>query len=110
MFHGFLYVFQHFERVIGIELSPSAVENAKINAKLNGMFSFPRKSFSLQLADFCSFCVGITNAQFYSGKAEIVLKDLIRTLPEDREIVAVLDPPRAGVSKLFSNLFQSYSL
>ncbi|EUB64266.1 tRNA (uracil-5-)-methyltransferase A [Echinococcus granulosus] len=65
-----------FEKVIGIELIPSAVENAKMNAKLND----------------------ITNAQFYAGKAELVLKDLMRDLPEDKEIIAVLDPPRAGVN------------
>ncbi|KAL5110577.1 hypothetical protein TcWFU_006846 [Taenia crassiceps] len=65
-----------FEKVIGVELMPSAIENAKMNAKLNG----------------------ITNAHFYAGKAELLLKDLMRNLPEDKEIIAVLDPPRAGVS------------
>ncbi|VDK23561.1 unnamed protein product [Taenia asiatica] len=65
-----------FEKVIGIELMPSAIENAKMNAKLNG----------------------ITNAHFYAGKAELLLKDLMRDLPEDKEIIAVLDPPRAGVN------------
>uniref|UniRef100_A0A5K3FPH3 tRNA (uracil(54)-C(5))-methyltransferase n=1 Tax=Mesocestoides corti TaxID=53468 RepID=A0A5K3FPH3_MESCO len=64
-----------FDQVIGIELLPSAVESAKINAEKNG----------------------ITNAQFYAGKAEVVLKDLMQQLPMDKEIVAVLDPPRAGV-------------
>ncbi|KAL5964765.1 hypothetical protein TSMEX_007476 [Taenia solium] len=65
-----------FEKVIGIELMPSAIENARMNAKLNG----------------------ITNAHFYAGKAELLLKDLMRDLPEDKEIIAVLDPPRAGVN------------
>ncbi|KAM7537932.1 hypothetical protein Aperf_G00000069394 [Anoplocephala perfoliata] len=64
-----------FDKVIGIELVPSAVENAKRNADING----------------------IKNAQFYAGRAEVLLKDLIRTLPQDKEIIAVLDPPRAGV-------------
>ncbi|CDS42402.2 tRNA uracil 5 methyltransferase A [Echinococcus multilocularis] len=53
-----------------------SVENAELNAKLND----------------------IKNAQFYAGKAELVLKDLMRDLPEDKEIIAVLDPPRAGVN------------
>ena len=46
--------------------------------------------------------VGITNVEFYEGKAEVIMKDLVRTLPADKEIIAVLDPPRAGVSKLIS--------
>lgn len=43
--------------------------------------------------------LGIKNAEFYAGKAEDLLKDLMRTLPQDKEIIAILDPPRAGVRK-----------
>ncbi len=35
LLHFFLYL-QCFDRVIGVELIPSAVENAKMNAKENG--------------------------------------------------------------------------
>ncbi|VDL96630.1 unnamed protein product [Schistocephalus solidus] len=64
-----------FESVFGIELVPAAVENARHNAELNG----------------------ITNAKFLAGRAELLLTDVIRGLTPDKQIVAILDPPRAGV-------------
>lgn len=64
-----------FESVFGIELVPAAVENARHNAELNG----------------------ITNAKFLAGRAELLLTDVIRGLAPDKQIVAILDPPRAGV-------------
>ncbi|CAL8093382.1 unnamed protein product [Calicophoron daubneyi] len=66
---------KYFDRVIGIELVRSAVEDAKRNAASNG----------------------ITNAQFFLGKAEDVLRDVIATLPSNSKVVAVVDPPRAGL-------------
>ncbi|VDK29282.1 unnamed protein product [Dibothriocephalus latus] len=66
---------ESFESVVGIELVPAAVENAKHNAELNGM----------------------TNAKFLAGRAELLLNDAIRGLAPDKKIVAILDPPRAGV-------------
>lgn len=66
-----------FDQVVGIELIPSAVQNAKRNAEING----------------------IKNAEFYVGKAEELLKDLMKVLPKDKEIIAILDPPRAGVHR-----------
>lgn len=71
--------------MIGIELIPSAVENAKLNADLNG----------------------ITNARFLAGRAEDLVKTTIRGLSSDAEIIVVLDPPRAGVRK-FSPPFYSH--
>ncbi|BHF64296.1 tRNA methyltransferase 2 [Sparganum proliferum] len=64
-----------FESVVGIELVAAAVENARHNAELNG----------------------ITNAKFLAGRAELLLNDVIRGLAPDKQIVAILDPPRAGV-------------
>ncbi|KAL7063774.1 hypothetical protein AAHC03_04840 [Spirometra sp. Aus1] len=64
-----------FESVVGIELVAAAVENARQNAELNG----------------------ITNAKFLAGRAELLLNDVIRGLAPDKQIVAILDPPRAGV-------------
>ncbi|KAK7197211.1 Methyltransferase domain protein [Novymonas esmeraldas] len=69
---------KHVKRVVGIELVESAVANAQRNARLNG----------------------ITNAEFYCGRVEHLLPTVIHALPlADRgDIVAVLDPPRAGVN------------
>lgn len=66
------------KRVVGIEVVESAVENARRNAAANG----------------------ITNATFYCGRVEHLLPSVINGLSaEDRQdIVAILDPPRAGVS------------
>ncbi|KAM3178311.1 hypothetical protein ACTXT7_002810 [Hymenolepis weldensis] len=66
-----------FAQVVGIELIPSAVQNAKRNAEING----------------------IKNAEFYAGRAEELLKNLMKTLPKDKEVIAILDPPRAGVHR-----------
>ncbi|CUG93427.1 tRNA (Uracil-5-)-methyltransferase, putative, partial [Bodo saltans] len=68
---------RHVKRVIGIELISSAVDNARINATRNN----------------------ITNATFLAGRIENLLPDVINSLStEDRtDVVAILDPPRAGV-------------
>ncbi len=67
-----LFLAKRAKEVIGIEIIPDAVENAKENAKLND----------------------IENAQFYCGKAEEVAPDLIK----DGKVAdtVVLDPPRKG--------------
>lgn len=63
----------------GVELIKSAVEDAKRNAEKNG----------------------ITNCVFIAGKAEDELSNLISqidsTSGKDSKIVAILDPPRAGL-------------
>lgn len=68
---------RHVKKVIGIELIASAVDNARENAARNG----------------------IQNATFHAGRVENLLPDVLKALaPEDRvDIVAILDPPRAGV-------------
>lgn len=67
-----LFLAKKAKSVIGIEIIPSAVENAVENARLNG----------------------IENAQFYCGKAEEVAPALIK----DGAVAGtvVLDPPRKG--------------
>ncbi|KAG5506527.1 hypothetical protein JKF63_06030 [Porcisia hertigi] len=69
---------KHVKRIIGIELVESAVENARRNAQKNG----------------------ITNAEFLCGRVEHLLPSVVSSLPvEDRrDIVVILDPPRAGVN------------
>lgn len=62
------------KEVYGIEVVKEAIDNAKENAKING----------------------ITNAKFFVGKSEEVIKDL--DIDFD---LAVFDPPRKGCEKSF---------
>ena len=59
---------RHAARVIGIEIVPDAIRDAKENARLNG----------------------VENAQFYCGAAESILPELVRQ--GLRPDVIVLDP------------------
>ncbi|PXF43330.1 tRNA (uracil-5-)-methyltransferase-like [Gracilariopsis chorda] len=61
--------------VVGIEMNESAVEDAVNNARLNG----------------------IQNATFIRGKVEHRIHDAIKEVPGDKDCVAILDPPRAGL-------------
>ncbi|XP_047668636.1 tRNA (uracil(54)-C(5))-methyltransferase homolog-B [Tachysurus fulvidraco] len=63
------------KKVIGIELIEQAVEDAKYNAALNG----------------------IQNCEFLSGKAEVVLPNLIATMHYEEALTAVVNPSRAGL-------------
>lgn len=70
------------KRVIGIEIQPSSIEQAKINAEKNG----------------------IENAEFYVGKVEEVLPNLMGlTSSEDSTgytpDIVLLDPPRKGCDR-----------
>ena len=65
-------------KVIGVDCVQEAVENANDNAKRNG----------------------VTNAEFHSGRAEFILGELLRkevSDDKDRRVVAIVDPPRAGL-------------
>ncbi|GIL90901.1 hypothetical protein Vretimale_17130 [Volvox reticuliferus] len=70
-------------KVIGIDSVPSAIEDARVNAALNG----------------------ITNAEFVAGKAEDALPGILSTHagPDSPygpgDVVAVADPPRAGLHR-----------
>lgn len=66
---------QSVKKVYGIEVVPEAVENAKENAKING----------------------INNITFYTGKVEEVISDL-KDINFD---VVVVDPPRRGCDQSF---------
>ncbi|GFT89060.1 hypothetical protein NPIL_119041 [Nephila pilipes] len=61
-------------KVIGIEMCPEAVENARSNAKNNGL----------------------PDVEFICGKAEDVIYSAIQKC-DTSEIIAVVDPPRAGL-------------
>jgi 23S rRNA (uracil1939-C5)-methyltransferase len=67
-----LYLAREASKVYGIEVVESAVEDARENAKLNGIY----------------------NTEFICGSAEKVVEDLYRQ--GIRADVVVLDPPRKG--------------
>ncbi|XP_056145483.1 tRNA (uracil-5-)-methyltransferase homolog A [Lampris incognitus] len=62
------------KKVIGIELCQEAVEDAKVNAKLNGL----------------------SNIEFHCGKAEDVFLNVLNAVVSPN-ITAIVDPPRAGL-------------
>ncbi len=62
------------KRVYGIEEVPQAIEDARVNARLNGM----------------------NNAVFYAGRTEEILPKLY---DQDKADVIVVDPPRKGCAK-----------
>ncbi|GAM17714.1 hypothetical protein SAMD00019534_008890 [Acytostelium subglobosum LB1] len=67
--------------VYGLEMAPDAVEDAKVNAK----------------------CNGITNVDYIVGKAEDTMDGLLATIGrtyndvKEGEIIGIVDPPRAGL-------------
>ncbi|WP_366922807.1 23S rRNA (uracil(1939)-C(5))-methyltransferase RlmD [Metallumcola ferriviriculae] len=66
-----IFMSEKCRRLVGIELNKAAVQDAKLNARLNG----------------------VKNASFRHGKAEERLKDLWQA---DDANVVILDPPRQG--------------
>lgn len=78
---------QHVKYVIGIDIVPQAIEDAKINAAENG----------------------IENVSFYAGKAEDLISESLRIMRnkieydkiDNAEIVAIVDPPRVGFNSSF---------
>ncbi|MDD4689938.1 MAG: 23S rRNA (uracil(1939)-C(5))-methyltransferase RlmD [Eubacteriales bacterium] len=62
---------QNVKKVVGVEIVPSAVENAKKNAERNG----------------------IDNVEFFLGKSEALLPQLAKDFSPD---TVILDPPRKG--------------
>ena len=76
-----LFLAQHADQVYGVEIVPQAIEDAKRNAAANG----------------------ITNAEFFIGKAEEILPAFYQQEQEAHESgraaevdVIVVDPPRKG--------------
>ena len=57
----------------GSEPLPEAVKDAKINAEING----------------------ITNCEYYAGKAEVLINTIIKN--KYKPDVAILDPPTKGL-------------
>lgn len=68
-----LFLSQKAKQVYGVEIVPQAIEDAKQNAALNG----------------------ITNAEFFVGKAEVVLPEKYEKENIYADVI-VVDPPRKG--------------
>jgi tRNA (uracil-5-)-methyltransferase len=76
------------ERIIGVEMMPDAVLDAKANATRNG---FPQDTAERRDAR-------TPVVEFHAGKAEEVLPRLLDASQfGNRRVVAVCDPPRAGM-------------
>lgn len=71
---------QDCAKVVGVEIQQEAVNMAKLNATENG----------------------ITNAVFFAGKAEEVMNRQEFQNPDNADdVVAIVDPPRAGLRKSY---------
>ncbi|XP_053686288.1 tRNA (uracil-5-)-methyltransferase homolog A [Sabethes cyaneus] len=68
---------KHCKQVLGVEIVPQAIEDAKYNAELNQ----------------------IENCKFYAGNADDLITSLIRNanIQSGENLVAIVDPPRAGL-------------
>ena len=78
-----LFLAKAAKKVYGVEIVPEAIENAKANARKNG----------------------IENAEFYVGAAEEVFPRLVKENPAIGADVIVVDPPRKGCDeKLLATL------
>ena len=69
-----LFLAKAAKKVYGVEIVPEAIENAKENARINGL----------------------TNTEFYVGAAEEVFPRLVKENPAIGADVIVVDPPRKG--------------
>ncbi|PIK38885.1 hypothetical protein BSL78_24287 [Apostichopus japonicus] len=65
------------KKVIGVELCKQAVEDAKVNAKNNG----------------------IENATYICGKAEDRLPSVMQDISDSEKVIGIIDPPRAGLHR-----------
>ncbi|MBQ8001851.1 MAG: 23S rRNA (uracil(1939)-C(5))-methyltransferase RlmD [Clostridia bacterium] len=74
-----LFLAQNAKKVIGVEIVPEAIEDARENARLNN----------------------IENVEFYCGAAETVCPPLIKA--GEKADVVVVDPPRKGCDEALLN-------
>ena len=60
--------------MVGVDIVPEAIRDAQKNAEING----------------------VTNCNYFTGKAEDILHNILRDI-DNKDIVAIVDPPRAGL-------------
>jgi len=65
------------KKIVGVEIIDKAVKDSDFNAKLNGL----------------------ENTEYFAGKVESLIKDVIKPYAGNSKIVGVVDPPRAGLHK-----------
>jgi len=74
---------KHCKQVLGVEIVPDAIKDAEHNAEANG----------------------IKNCKFFAGNADDYIKSMVREALYGQEpnkpvdLIAVVDPPRAGLRK-----------
>lgn len=68
--------FQHCREVLGVEIIADAIEDAKFNAQENN----------------------IENSKFYAGNCDDYIHSFVYQA-ENENILAIIDPPRAGLRK-----------
>ncbi len=74
-----LFLAKNAKQVYGVEIVPDAISDAKKNAEING----------------------ISNVEFFTGKAEEVVPDIMKKGgPASRADVVVVDPPRKGCDRV----------
>ena len=99
--------------VVGIEMCAAAVENAKINAKLNGLHLLNEPNNENKASE----------AAFICSRAEVVLENIlndrrspdslinqVQYLARGKKLLAVVDPPREVNELLFISLFLDFFL
>lgn len=75
----------HCKQVLGVEIVPDAINDAKFNAEANK----------------------VTNCKFFTGNADDYIQSMVKEVVygaatgEEIDLVAVVDPPRAGLRKFF---------
>lgn len=76
---------KHCKQVLGVDIIPDAIKDAEYNAEKNN----------------------VTNCKFFTGNADDYIQSMVKevvygTAPgEPLDLVAVVDPPRAGLRKFF---------
>ena len=83
----------HFQQCVGIEVNEKAIEEAKVNANLNGI-------------ENCAFVAASAEAIFDS-KNPVQGDILVQDFPRDTTVV-VCDPPRKGCSEEFLEQLYDY--
>lgn len=78
---------QDSNKVLGIEIVSKAVQDARENASKNS----------------------VDNSEFFCGKADEIITSVVKRVKEDK-LVAILDPPRAGLRKYSNRLIYYYFL
>lgn len=79
------------EHVVGIEMVPEAIVDAKANAKLNSKFFFIYMIY-FNIMFYWHILSDIDNVTYYANKVEEKI-DVVKD-QKNEEVIAVLDPPR----------------